>query len=56
MLLSDRKCEVFEELGILATPAAFLIEEDGAMARDAAIGNDVILAFIRDDRGVAKEE
>jgi hypothetical protein len=56
VLLQDRKWKVSKEYGILATPVAFLIGEDGAIARDAAVGRDAILALIRDGRGGQKEE
>jgi peroxiredoxin len=56
VLLQDRKWKVAKEYGILATPAAFLVSEDGMIARDAAVGRDAILALVRDDRGGHKEE
>ncbi len=48
VLLQDRKWKVSKEYGILATPAAFLIGEDGVIARDAAVGRDAILALVRE--------
>jgi peroxiredoxin len=48
VLLQDRKWKVSKEYGILATPAAFLIGEDGVIARDAAVGKDPILALARE--------
>jgi len=56
VLLQDRKWKVAKEYGILATPAAFLVSEDGMIARDAAVGRDAILALVRDVRGGHKEE
>jgi peroxiredoxin len=56
VLLQDRKWKVSREYGTLATPAAFLIGEDGVIARDAAVGRDAILALVRDRRGGQKEE
>jgi peroxiredoxin len=56
VLLQDRKWKVSKEYGILATPVAFLIGEDGVIARDAAVGRDAILALVRDGRGGQKEE
>jgi peroxiredoxin len=56
VLLQDRKWKVSKEYGILATPAAFLIGEDGVIARDAAVGRDAILALVRDGRGGQKED
>jgi hypothetical protein len=51
VLIQDRKWKVSNEYGILATPVAFLIGENGDIARDAAVGRDAILALIRDGRG-----
>jgi len=51
VLLQDRKWKVSKEYEILATPAAFLIGEDGVIARDPAVGKDAILALVRDGRG-----
>jgi peroxiredoxin len=48
VLLQDRKWKVSKEYGILATPVAFLIGEDGVIARDAAVGRDAILALVRE--------
>jgi len=56
VLLQDRKWKVSKEYGILATPVAFLIGEDGVIARDAAVGRDAILDLVRDRRGGQKEE
>jgi hypothetical protein len=56
VLLQDRKWEVSREYGILATPVAFLIGEDGVIARDAAVGRDALSALVRDGRGGQEEE
>jgi peroxiredoxin len=56
VLLQDRKWKVSKEYGTLATPAAFLIGEDGVIAREAAVGRDAILALVREGRGIQKEE
>jgi peroxiredoxin len=56
VLLQDRKWKVSKEYGTLATPVAFLIGEDGVIARDAAVGRDAILALVRDRRGGQEEE
>jgi peroxiredoxin len=56
VLLQDRKWRVSKEYGTLATPVAFLIGEDGVIARDAAVGRDAILALVRHRRGGLKEE
>lgn len=50
VLLQDRKWKVSKEYGTLATPAAFLIGEDGVIAKDPAFGSDAILALARDGR------
>jgi peroxiredoxin len=55
VLLQDRKWKVSKEYGILATPAAFLIREDGAIAADAAVGTDAILALARDGARRSRE-
>ena len=44
----QEKRKLSKEYGILATPAAFLIGEDGVIARDAAVGRDAILALARE--------
>jgi peroxiredoxin len=54
VLLQDRKWKVSKEYGTLATPAAFLIGEDGVIAKDAAVGRDAILALVRDGRRGSK--
>jgi peroxiredoxin len=56
VLLQDRKWKVSKEYGILATPVAFLIGEDGVIARDAAVGRDAILALVVTARVVKREE
>jgi peroxiredoxin len=47
VLLQDRKWKVSKEYGILATPVAFLIGEDGVIAQDVAVGKEPILALAR---------
>jgi peroxiredoxin len=39
------KWKLSKSYGILATPAAFLIGADGAVARDVAVGKDAVLAL-----------
>ena len=56
VLLQDRKWKVSKEYGTLATPVAFLIGEDGVIARGPAVGRDAILALLRDGRGGQKGE
>jgi peroxiredoxin len=41
----QKKWEISREYGIFATPVAFLIGEDGVIARDVAQGTDQILAL-----------
>jgi peroxiredoxin len=56
VLLQDRKWKVSKEYRTLATPAAFLIGEDGVIASDAAVGRDAIVALVREGRRGQKEE
>jgi peroxiredoxin len=56
VLLQDRKWKVSKEYGTLATPAAFLIGEDGVIVNDAAVGRDAIVALVREGRGGQKGE
>jgi len=42
------KWKLSKEYGIFATPVAFLIAEDGVIARDVAVGKDAILALAAD--------
>jgi peroxiredoxin len=51
VLLQDRKWKVSKAYEILATPVAFLIGEDGVIARDAAVGREAIMALVRNGRG-----
>jgi hypothetical protein len=56
VLLQDRKWKVSREYGTLATPIAFLIGENGVIARHAAFGSDALLALVCDRRGGQREE
>jgi peroxiredoxin len=56
VLLQDRKWKVSKEYGTVATPAAFLIGEDGVIASDAAVGRDAIVTLLREGRSGQKEE
>jgi peroxiredoxin len=56
VLLQDRKWKVSKEYGTLATPAAFLIGEDGVITKDAAVGKDAVLALALDGRGGGGEK
>jgi hypothetical protein len=51
VLLQDRKWKVSKEYDMLATPAAFLIAEDGVIAREPAVGRDAIMALVRNGQG-----
>lgn len=48
VLIQDRKWKISKQYGMLATPAAFLIGKDGAIAKEAAVGTDAVLALVRD--------
>jgi peroxiredoxin len=50
----QEKWKLSKEYGIFATPVAFLIREDGVIARDVAVGPDAILALARDGAGRSK--
>jgi hypothetical protein len=48
-VLLQRKWELSKRYGIFATPVAFLIGEDGVIARDVAEGGDEILKLAKHD-------
>jgi peroxiredoxin len=50
VLLQDRKWRVSKAYDILATPAAFLIGENGLIDRNPAVGKDAILALVQNGR------
>jgi len=50
VLLQDKKWKVSKEYDMLATPAAFLIAEDGVIAKEPAVGRNAILALVRNGR------
>jgi hypothetical protein len=54
VLVRDRKWKASKEYEILATPAAFLIGEDGVIARDRAVGSDAKRTLVRNSRGQSK--
>jgi peroxiredoxin len=56
VLLQDRKWKVSKEYGILATPVAFLIGEDGVIARNAAVARDALLALVRGSPGGQRKD
>jgi hypothetical protein len=51
----QEKWRLSKEYGIFTTPVAFLIGEDGVIAKDVAVGKDAILAVaherVRQSRG-----
>jgi peroxiredoxin len=47
----QRKWQLSKEYGTIATPAAFLIGQDGVIVKDAAVGRDAILALARSGVG-----
>ena len=51
VLIQDKKLKVSKAYDILATPARFLIGEDGLIARNPAVGKDAILALVRNGQG-----
>jgi peroxiredoxin len=51
----QKRWEVSREYGMFATPAAFLIGEDGVIARDVAQGRDEILALVQAATPAGKE-
>lgn len=54
-VLVQEKWKLSKEYGIFATPVAFLIQEDGVISKNVAIGKDAILALARDGRGEPEE-
>jgi peroxiredoxin len=51
VLLQDKKWKVSKQYDMLATPAAFLIAEDGMIAKEPAVGRDAIMALVRNGEG-----
>jgi peroxiredoxin len=49
VVLQD-KWKLSKEYGIFATPVAFLIAENGVIAKDVAVGKDAISALASDAR------
>jgi peroxiredoxin len=47
----QKKWELSKQYGIFATPVAFLINEEGVIAREAAAGADAILEVVSNQRG-----
>ncbi len=49
------KWRLSKEYGIFSTPVAFLIDEDGVIAKDVAIGPDAIMALAQEGLKTQKE-
>jgi peroxiredoxin len=52
----QRSWEISRKYGIFSTPAAFLIDEEGRVARKVAVGQDAILDLIERELDVPREE
>jgi len=46
-IVVQERWKLSKEYGIFATPVAFLIREDGVIAKDVAVGTDAIMALTR---------
>jgi len=53
-IVLQEKWKLSKEYGIFATPVAFLIREDGVIAKEVAVGTEAILALAR--KGVGQSE
>lgn len=53
-VVRQERWELSKQYGIFATPVAFLIDRDGAIARDVARGTDEIVALVRETLGAGK--
>jgi peroxiredoxin len=51
----QRSWEVSRTYGIFSTPVAFLVDEQGRVAREVAIGSDAILDLLEGERAARKE-
>ena len=47
-VLLQRSWEISKKYGMFATPIAYLIDEDGVIARDVAVGGKAILDLVRE--------
>jgi len=54
-IVVQERWKLSKEYGIFATPVAFLIREDGVIAKDVAVGTDAILALTRNGVGGLEE-
>jgi peroxiredoxin len=52
----QRSWEISRKYGIFSTPVAFLVDEQGRVARDVAIGPEAIVALLADELAGRKEE
>ena len=50
----QEKWKLSKEYGIFATPVAFLIGEDGVLARDVAVGAEAVLALAEEGLGAGR--
>ena len=55
-LALQKRWEVSRAYGIFATPVGFLIDEQGTIAREVAIGPDAIVALAHEARAVGSEK
>jgi hypothetical protein len=46
-VLLQRSWEVSKQYGLFETPAGYLIDRDGVIARDAAVGREALLDLVR---------
>ena len=54
-IVLQKEWKLSKEYGIFATPVAFLIQEDGVIAKDVAVGAEAILALARNGVGRSEE-
>jgi len=54
-IVFQEKWKLSKEYGIFETPVAFLIREDGVIAKEVAVGTDAILALARNGVGQSEE-
>ena len=54
-IVLQEKWKLSKEYGIFETPVAFLIREDGVIAKEVAVGTDAILALARNGVGQSEE-
>jgi hypothetical protein len=52
----QEKWRLSKEYGIFSTPVAFLLDEDGVITKDVAIGPDAIMALAQEGLRAGKEQ